>query len=218
VSANGQMIRVLLADPGWKPRDQLPGPTRGATSQYRTQPTHEIMRMSLPPIADDALLILWRLSSMQRDALDVVRAWGFEEKAEIVWNKLTKTGKPWFGMGRYTRGSHETAIIAARGKFKVKVRNMRSTFDAPVPTYWEGHPDVGLQRYDRKGQPRFYKNGRRKGQPVLIEVGEYIHSAKPDRIFEIACELGGSAHPSSHAELFARVRRPGWFQLGDQLK
>ena len=205
MSKSEQSISVLLADPGWQPKDQLPGPSRGAKSQYRTMPTYQIMRMPLPPIADDALLILWRLASMPLDALDVVKAWGFTPKSEIVWNKLTKTGKPWFGMGRYTRGAHETAILATRGRFKVRHRNVRSEFEAPAPTYWEGHPDVGKVLVGRNGKTR------------TIEVGDYIHSAKPDRIFEIAELLGGTAYPTTHAELFARVRRPGWFQDGDQL-
>jgi N6-adenosine-specific RNA methylase IME4 len=66
-----------------------------------------------------------------------VRAWGFEPKSEIVWEKLTKNGKPWFGMGRHVRASHETAIVAVRGKPVRKAANIRSRFSAIARTHSE---------------------------------------------------------------------------------
>jgi N6-adenosine-specific RNA methylase IME4 len=90
----------------------------------------EICAFELPPIADDAYLFLWRVSAMVEEAYRVVRAWGFEPKSEIVWQKRTANGKPWFGMGRHVRASHETAILAVRGRPKPLVRNIRSRFSA----------------------------------------------------------------------------------------
>jgi N6-adenosine-specific RNA methylase IME4 len=70
---------------------------------------------------------------MQQDALDVVEAWGFKVKAELVWVKQTSTGKALhFGMGRYTRAAHETCLIAVRGRASVRVHDQRSIFFAPV--------------------------------------------------------------------------------------
>jgi N6-adenosine-specific RNA methylase IME4 len=34
------------------------------------------------------------------------------------------------GMGHYVRGSHETCILATRGRFKVRSRAVRSVFEA----------------------------------------------------------------------------------------
>jgi len=88
----------------------------------------------LPPIADTAHLFLWRVSAMVEEAYQVVRAWGFVPKAEIVWLKRTESGKRWFGMGRQVRAEHEIAIIATRGKGAVAVdKAIRSTFEAKVP-------------------------------------------------------------------------------------
>ena len=99
--------RVLVADPPWKLSDKLPGDGRGAEKHYATLTTSEIMRFPLPDLAEPCLLALWRVAAMQQEALDVLKAWGFELKTEIVWKKLTKTGKTAIGMGHYTRGSHE---------------------------------------------------------------------------------------------------------------
>lgn len=122
--------RVLVADPPWLFGDSLPGKGRGASKHYGCLPLNEICEFALPPLADDALLFMWRVASMQREALAVVEAWGFELKSEIVWKKLTKTGKRHFGMGHYVRAEHEVCLIARRGKGKVRDRSVRSVFEA----------------------------------------------------------------------------------------
>lgn len=124
---------VLYADPPWLFKDKLPGKGRGAVKHYPCMTVEEIMRYPLPLLADDCLLAMWRVASMQQEALDVIRAWGFEKpKSEIVWQKLTKNGKRHFGMGRLVRAEHETCLLATRGRVKALDRSIRSTFSAPV--------------------------------------------------------------------------------------
>jgi N6-adenosine-specific RNA methylase IME4 len=128
-------VHVLVADPAWKHNDKLG--KRGAAAHYRCMPTADICAMPLAVGRDvgPAVLFLWLLENMQEDALAVVRAWGFVHKTSIIWDKVTKTGKPFFGLGRYTRASHERCIIATRGTWtqcRPAVRNVRSRFTAPV--------------------------------------------------------------------------------------
>lgn len=124
--------RVLLADPAWQFKDKLPGKKRGAAKHYACMTLHEICFYKLPPLAPDCLLLLWRVASMQQEALSVLVAWGFKLKSEIIWRKTTKTGKLHMGMGRYTRAAHETCLLATRGRVKVADRGIRDVFDAPV--------------------------------------------------------------------------------------
>lgn len=133
--------RLITVDPPWRFGDRLPGKSRGAGKNYKTMTVEEICAHPLPPLADDAILFLWRVSSMVEEAYRVVRAWGFVPKAEVVWDKVTaKNGLPWIGMGRYTRASHETAILAVRGRPKVASRSVRSRFSASVPLDERGRP------------------------------------------------------------------------------
>jgi N6-adenosine-specific RNA methylase IME4 len=154
----------------------------------------EIQRFTLPPLQDDAMLLLWRVASMPQEALDVVKAWGFVPKAEIVWAKLPKNAtmfcpvcgadvndcacdaetKLHFGMGHYTRGAHETAILATRGKFKVADKSVRSVFFAP------------------------------RGE----------HSEKPEAFYTLVENLAGMG---PFVELFARRPRAGWHCYGAEL-
>lgn len=124
-------FRVVVADPPWAFADALPGPKRGAAKHYATMSVDQIAHFELPPIADDAWLFLWRVSSQVEEALAVVRAWGFVPKAEIVWVKLTANARPAFGMGHYVRGAHETCIVATRGHVKAASRSVRSVFFSP---------------------------------------------------------------------------------------
>jgi N6-adenosine-specific RNA methylase IME4 len=120
--------------------DKLPGPSRGAEKNYACLTVADICAFPLPVLADDGILLLWRVSAMVEEAMRVVRAWGFEPKSEIVWVKTKKDGdvdapEPplSFGMGRYVRASHETCIVAARGRAAslVEDRAVRSVFYAP---------------------------------------------------------------------------------------
>lgn len=183
--------RCIVADPPWAPRDRLPGKTRGAARQYDVLPTagicaflttHEIA------VADDAILFLWRLASMQQDALDVARAWDFDVKSEVVWQKLTKNGLPWFGMGRTVRASHETCLICVRGRASkvIRAKDIRSTFSAPVPVDENGD-------YIHSAKPReFFK-----------------------RVVEPLVGLPRIGGP--YLEIFARERRYGWDSIGNEL-
>lgn len=128
---------MVAADPAWKFGDKLPGKTRGAERNYNTMHIVQIMAFPLPIIADDAHLFLWRVAAMQQEALDVIKAWDFELKSEIVWKKLTKNGKRWFGMGRQVRMEHEVCLIATRGRPKRLSRSVRSMFEAKVRRHSE---------------------------------------------------------------------------------
>jgi N6-adenosine-specific RNA methylase IME4 len=126
---------VIVADPPWLFGDALG--KRGAESNYACMDTdglHHAMRAVLEPwdVLPNAVLFLWRVAAMQLEALSVADDLGFTVKAELVWEKLTKTGAPHFGMGRYVRNSHEICLIAVRGSAQPDVHNVRSRFAAPV--------------------------------------------------------------------------------------
>ncbi len=121
-------FRVLCADPPWPFKDRLPGANRGAAKNYQLLSIEDLVRFPLPPMADDSVFFLWRVASMQQEALDVARYWGFKTKAEVVWLKKTEHGQRWFGMGRTVRAEHETCLIATRGRPTPTSNAVRSTF------------------------------------------------------------------------------------------
>jgi N6-adenosine-specific RNA methylase IME4 len=132
------LARVIVADPPWQFGDKIQGKKRGAEKHYTVMSVNDILRMPLPPIHDDATLFLWRVSSQVEEAYQVVRVWGFVPKSEIVWNKTTggdadeDDQKDAMGMGHIVRGSHETCIVATRGRPpKPSSLRERTSFRAP---------------------------------------------------------------------------------------
>lgn len=209
---------VLCADPAWLFNDKLPGSNRGAAKNYREQHIDDIINkrgfeFEFPTLADDCILFLWRVGSQQQEALDVATGWGFEVKGEIIWNKLTKKGKPWFGMGRIQRQSHETCLVATRGRSANVVinRGTRSTFEAPVPTYEKGHPRIGKPLLDKHGQPTFHK---KTGKQLVTKVGDYVHSGKPEKFYTDIVER---ICRGPYVELFGRRTRLGWSVRGNEV-
>ncbi len=137
-------IRTLYVDCPWRFSDNLPGKSRGASKNYKTLTIDELKSFPLPPLADDCFLFFWRVSAMVPEAYEVINAWGFTAKSELIWRKITKHGKLHFGMGRITRASTETCIIATRGKPKRLSASVRNIFDAPVGQ----HSEKPLVMYD----------------------------------------------------------------------
>ena len=199
VFARDVPCRVLTADPAWMFNDKLPGFHRGAAKNYREQHIDDIINrrnfeFDWPLVDEDCILFLWRVASQQREALDVIKGWGFEQKSEIVWNKFTKNGKKWIGMGRTGRQSHEICLVATRGRSANIMQDLgvRSTFDAKVPVYEANHPKV--------------LSGEHK-------AGSYVHSGKPEEFRDLVERMC----KGRYVELFGRRTRPGWDVRGNEV-
>mgnify|MGYP001598581440 CR=1 FL=1 len=120
------LFRTIVADPPW------PMTHRDGNSHYPLMSMEDIKGFQLPPIDTDCRLFLWRLTTNQRWAIDLLDAWGFRLRSEIVWIKMRKNGNPQFGMGSSVRSSHETCLIAERGKPPILSHSIRSVLMAQV--------------------------------------------------------------------------------------
>lgn len=206
-------FRVILADPPWKFGDKLPGARRGAVKHYDCMTVEQIERFPLPPTHADAWLFLWRVGSMQEEALRVVKAWGFSPPTtEIVWVKTF-------------HDDPESVMVEAVRKHQ----SARNKGD-PLPL------DIGSIACDaardarrlRIGMGRSVRNCHevcliaKRGKPerlhadvpsvVFAERGE--HSEKPEAVVDAIMRLTRGPY----CELFARRQRPGWTCLGRELE
>lgn len=80
------------------------------------------------PAAEDCMLFMWATFPCMQEALDLIKAWGFKYKTVgFSWIKLNKkNGKPFFGIGYYTKSNLEVCLIAVKGK-PIKVSNSVSS-------------------------------------------------------------------------------------------
>ena len=65
----------------------------------------------------DCALFLWATFPQLKEALQLIKAWGFQYKTvAFVWLKTNKKAGTWFyGLGFWTRGNAEICLLATKG-------------------------------------------------------------------------------------------------------
>jgi len=108
-----------------------------ANSHYKTMKQEDIEALPIKELADDnAILFLWATFPKLQEALNVIKAWGFEYKTVgFTWVKKNKGGGNFFGVGWYTKSNAEICLIGVKGKAP-KASNSVSSIIESVP---EGH-------------------------------------------------------------------------------
>lgn len=159
---------IILADPPW----EYDINTRGSPDDhYQTLDIESIKPMKVPA-ANDAILFLWATAPKLQEALDVIRAWGFEYKTHLVWIKDK------IGTGYYVRGQHELLLIARKGSIPIPEESNRppSVFNAPR-TEHSKKPDVIYELIEemypnRKYFEMFARSKRNRWEGWGLEVQE----------------------------------------------
>lgn len=108
---------IIYADPPWQYRN-MGNIQATANSHYDTMTQKEINNLPVSKLAkDNSILFLWATFPKIQEALDTIKAWGFEYKtACFVWIKKNKNGSNFFGVGWYTKSNAEVCLIATKGK------------------------------------------------------------------------------------------------------
>ncbi len=88
-----------------------------------------------------AILLLWATFPNMANALRVMDAWGFRYiTAAFVWVKTyAKSGKPFWGMGAYTRANAEVCLLGISPDFKAKEKIKSHRVHQIVTSPFEGH-------------------------------------------------------------------------------
>lgn len=185
-------FRVILADPPWRFDDRLTMSKvkRGAAANYALMSNFDIENLNVSALAmDDSVLVLWVPSSLLAVGLDVMDAWGFDQKQVFTWVKTTRKDRgtvhrrggkfcarrPAFGMGRLFRGATEIALVGT------------------------------------KGSP--YKHLRNRSQRNVCFARNLGHSIKPNDLHRALDRM----FDGPKLELFGRRNYPGWTVFGNEV-
>ena len=81
-----------------------------------------------------AACFMWATFPTIAEAIKVLEAWGFVYKtAAFVWVKTyAKSGRPFWGMGAYTRANAEVCLLATRGHPKRQAANVHQFIISPI--------------------------------------------------------------------------------------
>jgi N6-adenosine-specific RNA methylase IME4 len=101
-------FELIYADPPWQIGNA--NGEHAPENHYPTLPIHEIATLPIPA-APNAILFLWAVNCRLPQALEVMRAWGFEYKTNLAWVK------PSIGLGGWARNRHELLLLGRKGSF-----------------------------------------------------------------------------------------------------
>ena len=113
---------TILADPPWQFQNRTGkmAPEHRRLKRYRTMSLTEICELPVAAHADDpAHLYLWVPNALLAEGLQVMRAWGFTYKTNLVWYKIRKDGGPdGRGVGFYFRNVTELLLFGVKGRLR----------------------------------------------------------------------------------------------------
>lgn len=119
-TANGRKFQTILADPPWRfsNRTGKMAPEHRRLSRYSTMDLADIKALPVAEIVKEpAHMYLWVPNALLPEGIEVLRAWGFEYKSNLVWHKIRKDGGPdGRGVGFYFRNVTEMILFGVRGK------------------------------------------------------------------------------------------------------
>jgi len=115
----GAKFKTILADPPWQFQNRTGkmAPEHKRLNRYATMKLQEIKALPIDEAADDPChLYLWVPNALLPEGLEVMKAWGFDYKTNIVWEKVRKDGEPdGRGVGFYFRNVTELVLFGIRG-------------------------------------------------------------------------------------------------------
>jgi len=113
---------TILADPPWQFQNRTGkvAPEHKRLNRYSTLTLQEIKDIPVGlVVADQSHLYLWVPNALLKEGLEVMEAWGFQYKTNIVWHKVRKDGEPdGRGVGFYFRNTTELVLFGTRGKLR----------------------------------------------------------------------------------------------------
>jgi N6-adenosine-specific RNA methylase IME4 len=137
------------------------GTNRSIENHYPTMTLEEICALPVADLAtDDAMLYLWATAPKLAECMQVITAWGFEYRTNIVWAKEA------IGMGYHARNQHEILLIAKRGN---------------IPPPQAGKQPASVHREKRtehSAKPVFYYEMIEAAYPQLPKIELFCRSPR----------------------------------------
>ena len=153
---------IILADPPWR-YEFSKSPTRDIENQYPTMTLDEIKALPVNELAaDNAALYLWATAPKLPDALDVMAAWGFSYRTNMVWVKDS------IGMGYWARGRHEHLLIGVKGDM------------SPPPAKLRPDSVITAPRERHSAKPDSVRGMLARQFPAAAKIELFARTSRPD--------------------------------------
>lgn len=122
---------TILVDPPWRFNNRT-GKMAPEHRRLRRYPTMSFEEIAALPVgshaADPSHLYMWVPNALLREALEIMEAWGFQYKTNLVWYKVRKDGGPdGRGVGFYFRNVTELLLFGIKGRMRTLDPGRRQT-------------------------------------------------------------------------------------------
>jgi len=115
-----QKFATIMADPPWRftNRTGKVAPEHKRLARYPTMNLEEICNLPIQNhLEETAHCYLWVPNALLPEGLQVLNAWGFNYKSNIIWHKIRKDGgSDGRGVGFYFRNVTEILLFGTKGK------------------------------------------------------------------------------------------------------
>jgi len=173
---------TILADPPWRfiNRTGKMAPEHRRLYRYPTMSLEEIKNL---PVRDltlpQAHLYLWVPNALIKEGLEVMEAWGFEYKTNIVWYKIRKDGGPdRRGVGFYFRNVTELVLFGVKGNLRTfkPARRLPNIILAPKRKH-SCKPDQLYEIIEQVSPPPYLELFARQRRPGWIAWGNEVNDS-----------------------------------------
>jgi N6-adenosine-specific RNA methylase IME4 len=213
-------FNIFCVDVPWSFSDKLKmsDVARGAEANYHTMTIDNVKKIPIQDLADPdgAVLALWTPSSLLQEGLDVMKAWGFQQKQVNVWVKSKKD--PFASMCK-------NILKEAKKNNNLSIKELQNIIKNSYQNYdYNNLLSFNMGRLFRQthelclvgtNNAKIYKHLKNKSQRS-VSFGENLkHSAKPEHLQD-SLDLMFPGQNIKKVEIFARRQRPNWICLGNE--
>ena len=192
----GKKYQTIYADPPWRFQNRTGkvAPEHKRLARYGTMKLEEIKQLPVAEVADEKChLYLWVPNALLPEGLEVMEAWGFSYKTNIIWEKVRKDGMPdGRGVGFYFRNVTEILLFGIKGdknrtldpgRTQVNlIRSMKREHSRKPEEFSASAPFLELfARGNRDGWDMWGNQATEDYEPTWNTYGNHTVSTKQDR-------------------------------------
>lgn len=113
---------------------RLAVPQRAKTQHYPVMSLDELKALPVGLLAaENCSLFMWTFGTFYKQAIELGESWGYRYVTDVFqWPKRTKSGKPTFGLGHWSRRSVETVLLFSLGRPKRLNKGVRQELSGAV--------------------------------------------------------------------------------------
>ena len=210
-------------DPPWgefKDSLKMSSVKRGASANYQTMTLEDIKSLPIAEAAasDGAILALWCPSSLLKDGLEVMSAYGFEFKQTFVWVKIKKHRFQSFTKWLYKSVLKQKQVCYDKFAYK---RAINAVIDNVSNIDMNDELAFGMGHLGRNTHElvligtcgNIYSKIKNRSQRTVFFYENTKHSKKPE-LLQDKLEL---MFPNlNYLEVFGRRSRSNWVVIGNE--